>query len=30
MSQLLGDSPAAFTALNRALRLHANSVLVLL
>ena len=30
MSQLLGDFPAAFTALNRALRLHANSVLVLL
>ena len=28
MSQLLGDFPAAFTALNRALRLHPNSVLV--
>jgi adenylate cyclase len=29
MSQLLGDFPAAFTALNRALRLHPNSVLTL-
>jgi adenylate cyclase len=29
MSELLGDFPAAFTALNRALRLHPNSVLTL-
>ena len=29
ISQLAGDFPAAFTALNRALRLHPNSVLVL-
>jgi tetratricopeptide (TPR) repeat protein len=29
MSQLLGDFPAAFTALNRELRLHPNSVLTL-
>jgi adenylate cyclase len=29
ISQLAGDLPAAFTALNRALRLHPNSVLVL-
>jgi adenylate cyclase len=29
MSELMGDFPAAFTALNRALRLHLNSVLTL-